>query len=121
MNGALKYAVHYYNYYANGWNWTTYPTPRMATEYGFQAMPSVHAWREAANIHDDTDWTYNSKLLANRQHHPLGNIEMLQQAASRMGFPRNVTPQQEFIDIIYLTQVGVDSSSLFIIQSDCNC
>lgn len=41
--------VHYYNYFADMWNWETYPKPRMATEYGFQALPSVHAWTTAAN------------------------------------------------------------------------
>ena len=78
----------------------------MATEYGFQAMPSVHAWREAANINDPEDWTYDSQLLANRQHHPLGNMEMLLQVESRLGSPWNATAQQYFLDMIYLTQVS---------------
>jgi len=97
--------MHYYNYYANGWNWTTYPTPRMATEYGFQAMPSLHAWRQAADVDDVDDWTLNSTLLSARQHHPMGQFEMLLQVTSRMGPPRNATPLQEFQDFIYLTQM----------------
>jgi len=43
------FVVHYYNYFDDMWNWETYPKPRMATEYGFQALPSVHAWATAAN------------------------------------------------------------------------
>ena len=104
-------SVHYYNYYANGWNWTTYPTPRMATEYGFQAMPSLHAWRQAADVDDVDDWTLNSTLLSARQHHPMGQFEMLLQVTSRMGPPRNATPLQEFQDFIYLTQVGTPMNS----------
>ena len=49
MNHGILCAVHYYNYLGNGWDWNTYPKPRMATEYGFQALPSVHAWSEAAS------------------------------------------------------------------------
>lgn len=45
----FKLPVHYYNYFGNMWNWETYLKPRMATEYGFQALPSVHAWTTAAN------------------------------------------------------------------------
>lgn len=54
--------VHYYNYFGNMWNWETYLKPRMATEYGFQALPSVHAWATAANPIGmfPTSWRYKS-------------------------------------------------------------
>ena len=80
--------MHHYNYYANAWNWTTYPRPRMATEYGFQSLPSAHAWNEAADPFQDDDWSYQGQLLDSRQHHPLGNIEMDLQIQLRLGPPR---------------------------------
>ncbi|XP_051901716.1 beta-mannosidase isoform X2 [Pristis pectinata] len=32
--------VHYYNYYKDCWDWTHFPKPRFASEYGFQSWPS---------------------------------------------------------------------------------
>ena len=95
--------VHYYNYYANAWNTSSLPRPRMATEYGFQSLPSVHAWAEATD--QSEDWTYSSKLLENRQHHPMGNMEMMMQVTNRFGQSTAADPAGQFVDLIYLTQV----------------
>ena len=77
----------------------------MATEYGFQSLPSVHAWAEAADPLDADDWSYNGALLKSRQHHPLGNFEMDLQIEMRLGAPRQNSSRQEFLDRIYLTQM----------------
>jgi len=77
----------------------------MSTEYGFQALPSVHAWSTAADSLNDDDWSYDGNLLSHRQHHPLGNFEMELQVSSRLGEPRTTTARQKFLDMIYLTQV----------------
>ncbi|KZS12421.1 Beta-mannosidase [Daphnia magna] len=98
--------VHYYNYFGNMWNWETYLKPRMATEYGFQALPSVHAWTTAANpIGQDDDWHYDGRLLFTRQHHPGGNDELVLQVEGQLGKARVTTPEQQFLDMIYLTQM----------------
>ena len=79
----------------------------MATEYGFQSLPSAHAWAAAADADSTDDWSYGGALLASRQHHPLGNFEMDLQIGTRLGSPRRTSSKQEFLDRIYLTQVRV--------------
>ncbi|XP_046449905.1 beta-mannosidase-like [Daphnia pulex] len=98
--------VHYYNYYSNGWNSSSFPKPRMSTEYGFQALPSVHSWATVADPSNDDDWSFNGALLSNRQHHPLGNFEMELQVSSRFGLPKtNLSTRRGLEDMIYLTQM----------------
>lgn len=105
--------VHYYNYYANSWNCSSFPKPRMSTEYGFQALPSVYSWATVADPSNDDDWSFNGALLSNRQHHPLGNFEMELQVNSRLGLPKsNLSTGKEkrtgLEDMIYLTQVKIE-------------
>ena len=101
--------VHYYNYYANSWNCSSFPKPRMSTEYGFQALPSVYSWATVADPSNDDDWSFNGALLSNRQHHPLGNFEMELQVNSRLGLPKsNLSTRRGLEDIIYLTQVKIE-------------
>jgi len=38
--------VHYYNYNDDCTNVTFFPTPRFASEFGFQSHPSVFSWLE---------------------------------------------------------------------------
>ena len=98
--------VHYYNYYANSWNCSSFSKPRMSTEYGFQALPSVHSWETVADPSNEDDWSFNGALLSNRQHHPLGNFEMKLQVSSRLGLPKsNLSSRKGLEDMIYLTQV----------------
>lgn len=97
--------VHYYNYYANGWNTSTLPKPRMSTEYGYQSLPSIHTWATGADPLEQDDWSYDGELLSHRQHHPLGNFEMRLQVTTRLGPPRKTSSRREFLDMIYLTQV----------------
>lgn len=104
------HTVHYYNYYSNGWNSSSFPKPRMSTEYGFQALPSVHSWATVADPSNDDDWSFNGALLSNRQHHPLGNFEMELQVSSRFGLPKtNLSTRRGLEDMIYLTQVKLNS------------
>lgn len=99
-------AVHHYNYYVNAWNTSSYPRPRMSTEYGFQALPSVHSWAAVSDSLNDDDWSFNGALLSNRQHHPLGNFEMELQVSSRFGLPKsNLSTRTGLLDMMYLTQV----------------
>lgn len=98
--------VHHYNYYVNAWNTSSYPRPRMSTEYGFQALPSVHSWAAVSDPFNDDDWSFNGALLSNRQHHPLGNFEMELQVSSRFGLPKsNLSSRTGLLDMMYLTQM----------------
>jgi beta-mannosidase len=82
----------------------------MSTEYGFQALPSVHSWATVADPSNDDDWSFNGALLSNRQHHPLGNFEMELQVSSRFGLPKtNLSTRRGLEDMIYLTQVKLNS------------
>ena len=83
------------------------PSPRMATEYGFQALPSVHAWQEAAEPlgTGSDDWDYDGRMIDFRQHHPCGNKELVIQVQNQLGPPRSTPVEQKFLDMIYLTQV----------------
>lgn len=54
---------------------------------------------------ENTDWHYDGRLLSTRQHHPGGNNELLLQVQAQLGKPRDTTPEQRFLDMIYLTQM----------------
>lgn len=53
----------------------------------------------------DDDWHYDGKLLFTRQHHPGGNNELVLQVEGQLGKARETTPEQRFLDMIYLTQM----------------
>lgn len=69
------FTVHYYNYILDSWNPNIYPTPRFASEYGYQSLPSVETFLQVTN--NISDLHINGAFLHHRQHHPLGNAEML--------------------------------------------
>ncbi|KAM3937159.1 beta-mannosidase [Leptodactylus fuscus] len=94
--------VHYYNYITDCWNWTSYPKPRFASEYGFQSWPSFSTINKVST---PEDWSYNSNFSAHRQHHDLGNEQMMIQAGLHFKMPVNVDPVKQFHDTLYLTQV----------------
>ncbi|XP_001359635.3 beta-mannosidase [Drosophila pseudoobscura] len=60
--------VHFYDYLKDGWDPGIYPTPRFASEYGFQSFPSFYSWQRSKNDDDDL-----AALMNHRQHHPLGS------------------------------------------------
>ncbi|CAH1280029.1 unnamed protein product [Diabrotica balteata] len=66
--------VHFYNYILDPFNPNFYPTPRFASEYGYQSLPSIQSWLSVTNNLSDID--INSAFMNHRQHHPLGNIEL---------------------------------------------
>ncbi|KAM4052385.1 beta-mannosidase isoform 2-T2 [Anomaloglossus baeobatrachus] len=94
--------VHYYNYMTDCWNWTTYPKPRLASEYGFQSWPSFST---IYKVSSPEDWSYSSNFSNHRQHHDSGNEQMMFQAGLHYKMPRNVDPLKQFHDTLYLTQV----------------
>eukprot|EP01102_Stenamoeba_stenopodia_P020003 TRINITY_DN7671_c0_g1_i1.p1 TRINITY_DN7671_c0_g1~~TRINITY_DN7671_c0_g1_i1.p1 ORF type:complete len:692 (-),score=133.00 TRINITY_DN7671_c0_g1_i1:976-3051(-) len=49
--------LHFYDYEHDGWNQSSFPMPRFASEYGWQSFPSFQSWAE---ISSPSDW--NQKL-----------------------------------------------------------
>ncbi|XP_066430061.1 beta-mannosidase isoform X2 [Eleutherodactylus coqui] len=94
--------VHYYNYMTDCWNWTSYPKPRLASEYGFQSWPSFSTIHK---VSVPEDWSYSSNFSSHRQHHESGNEQMMFQAALHYKMPVNKDPMKQFHDTLYLTQV----------------
>ncbi|XP_069834484.1 beta-mannosidase isoform X2 [Dendropsophus ebraccatus] len=94
--------VHYYNYMTDCWNWTSYPKPRLASEYGFQSWPSFSTLHKVSS---PEDWSYSSNFSIHRQHHDSGNEQMMYQAGLHYTMPKNIDPLKQFHDILYLTQV----------------
>ncbi|XP_063774379.1 beta-mannosidase isoform X2 [Pseudophryne corroboree] len=94
--------THYYNYMTDCWDWTSYPKPRFASEYGFQSWPSFSTLQK---ISSPEDWSYTSNFTAHRQHHASGNEQMTSQAGLHYNMPKNTDPITEFQDTLYLTQV----------------
>ncbi|XP_078660192.1 beta-mannosidase-like [Branchiostoma floridae x Branchiostoma belcheri] len=95
--------VHYYNYAADCWDWTTFPKTRFASEYGFQSWPSFHTLKNASR---EEDCTLNSAFNSHRQHHGDGNAQMMNQAKFHFALPNGGGPLQQYKDFIYLSQVS---------------
>lgn len=62
--------THYYNYLADNWDMNIYPATRFASEYGFQALPSLATMRTATN--NTEDFNIDSPYSIHRQHSPSG-------------------------------------------------
>ncbi|XP_040274156.1 beta-mannosidase isoform X2 [Bufo bufo] len=76
--------VHYYNYMTDCWNWTSYPKPRLASEYGFQSWPSFST---IYKVSTRDDWSYSGNFSTHRQHHDSGNEQMMFQAGLHYKMP----------------------------------
>ncbi|XP_071974794.1 beta-mannosidase isoform X3 [Engystomops pustulosus] len=94
--------IHYYNYMTDCWNWTSYPKPRLASEYGFQSWPSFSTIRK---VSAPEHWSYSSNFSGHRQHHDSGNEQMMFQASLHYKMPMNMDPLKQYYDTLYLTQV----------------
>eukprot|EP00026_Physarum_polycephalum_P005451 Phypoly_transcript_05485.p1 GENE.Phypoly_transcript_05485~~Phypoly_transcript_05485.p1 ORF type:complete len:496 (+),score=67.06 Phypoly_transcript_05485:433-1920(+) len=92
--------VHYYNYDDDCTNVTFFPTPRFASEFGFQSHPSMFAWLQVANA---SELSWNSSLVFHRQHHPQGNEQLL--AMMTKFFKEPTLDESGFPAFVYLTQV----------------
>ena len=70
--------VHFYNYNIKLWDWKSFPSPKFASEYGFQSYPSLEAFNQ---VLDRKDMTFPvSKALDHRQHHAGGDQAMQEQS-----------------------------------------
>jgi len=100
------FAVHYYNYLADGWNPAIYPRTRFASEFGFQSFPSIQSLR-AVTESGDLSLGLASEIIDQRQHHPGGNEELKYQVESRLmpGGQFNWDTENMFAKFTYFTQV----------------
>ncbi|XP_049828728.1 beta-mannosidase-like [Schistocerca gregaria] len=95
--------VHYYNYNDDGWNYTTFPTPRFASEYGFQSLPSIYT---LSSIAVPSDLSVGSELMQRRQHHLNGYEEMAQQISRHLPLPEDYDTEENFRTFIYFSQIN---------------
>ncbi|XP_064391180.1 beta-mannosidase-like isoform X2 [Halichondria panicea] len=94
--------THRYNYDDFCTDDTKFPTPRFASEFGFQSYPS---FASLAKISTKVDWSNDSPLMNHRQHHPNGNQEMDAQMKMFFRSPNNSDTAVQFQDFVYLSQV----------------
>lgn len=94
--------THFYSYVNDCWDWTQFPRTRFASEYGFQSWPSFST---LSKVSKSEDWSYNSSFSAHRQHHELGNTQMLLQAGLHFILPNSTDALKHYRDSLYITQV----------------
>ncbi|XP_072898425.1 beta-mannosidase isoform X2 [Hemitrygon akajei] len=94
--------VHYYNYCKDCLDWTYFPKPRFASEYGFQSWPSFSTLERVSSAED---WNFNSSFVNHRQHQTAGNALLLKQIQLHFKLPQAKDPLQNFKNTLYLSQV----------------
>ncbi|CAH1988660.1 unnamed protein product [Acanthoscelides obtectus] len=94
--------VHYYNYVLNPLNANILPIPRFASEYGLQSLPALETWLTATSNYYDL--FINSEFVTHRQHHPLGNGEILAMINREFHLP-HATDQRYVESVIYFSQL----------------
>ena len=80
-----------------------YPRPRFVSEYGFQSYPSILSFIPVINEMSDLD--FDSPYMLHRQHHPDGNIQLLNQIRMHFKLPNNTNKVTRFDNLIFLTQI----------------
>ena len=76
--------VHYYNYDADCEDPSTYPAARFVSEHGVQSFASLRAYR---NVTLPSDWHRDSALMAYRNRHQLGHVQMHDQLQRHFRVP----------------------------------
>ncbi|XP_062378583.1 beta-mannosidase [Sardina pilchardus] len=94
--------THFYSYLRDCWDWRQFPRTRFASEYGFQSWPSFST---LSKVSKPDDWDYVSSFSEHRQHHEMGNSEMLLQAALHYILPNSTDALKQYRDNLYITQV----------------
>ncbi|KAK6101607.1 Glycosyl hydrolases 2 TIM barrel domain family protein [Brugia pahangi] len=76
--------IHFYNEIDDLWKDSTYQIPRCSSEYGVQSFPRKETMLKWLN---ETDWSYTSKAVRRRQHHPGGFLAQLSMIFSHFRIP----------------------------------
>ena len=116
--------MHFYGYTNDTWDPNTYPIARFMSETGVQSAPSLDSWHQVTqNI---SDLQYGSAFYQHREHSPNKVNDILyvhrtlskdfllnnalfffsNQIKSNLPLPVTSNPLQEFIHMIYLTQIN---------------
>ncbi|XP_064595240.1 beta-mannosidase-like [Liolophura sinensis] len=94
---------HFYDYLSDLWDVSKFPILRFASEYGIQSWPSLET---LSKVSEPSQWDYWSDWCAHRQHHPMGNVEMMSEIIRHFSLTFNPDKKQRFEDTIYLTQIN---------------
>lgn len=97
--------VHFYNYIFDSWDSNVYPITRFASEYGYQAFPSINTMLKVANM---SDLVIGGTFIDHIQHHPLGNLEMPLLMRHRLPLPSSsaVTKEQYTRAYLFYSQIA---------------
>lgn len=94
--------VHHYDYLSDSFDWTSYPSARFASEYGFQSYPSFGA---LAMITNSSDWKYPlTPNILHRQHRLSGEFEIKLQIKAHFN-EVDSGGVDKFKSFIYLSQL----------------
>jgi len=88
----------------NGWDPSSFPLPRLMSEYGVQSLPSYSTLNEVYKFPDDAGMF--SDLNNHRQHHGNGNQEIVDEIENNLQLPQLADPVQNFKAYIYLSQIN---------------
>eukprot|EP01114_Cavostelium_apophysatum_P010650 TRINITY_DN2464_c0_g1_i1.p1 TRINITY_DN2464_c0_g1~~TRINITY_DN2464_c0_g1_i1.p1 ORF type:complete len:818 (+),score=180.58 TRINITY_DN2464_c0_g1_i1:25-2478(+) len=95
--------LHFYDYNFMCTNVSAMPSPRFASEYGFQSFPSMFSWDPVTDPNED--WYRDSPLMNHRQHHPNGTEQLVAEVDMHFTLVNDTdTKFGAFGDWIYLTQ-----------------
>lgn len=97
--------VHCYLYDSDNWDFTSYKRPRFMSEFGLQSWPSALTMSE---VFPTSEWSYDSDMSINRNHHPDGQDQMLQQIAMHFHLPptSKLSSYVSWSYMLWLTQVN---------------
>ena len=82
---------------------SVFPLGRFTSEYGWQSYPSLETLRQVSS-EALGDWHWNSTLMMERQHHPHGNPELVEQDLMFFKAPPDDGSADSFEAFIYQTQ-----------------
>ncbi|XP_065941841.1 beta-mannosidase isoform X3 [Magallana gigas] len=94
--------IHDYRYMDPFFDPSVYRVPRMASEYGLQSLPS---YETLADVYAEEDMDLCSDMSEHRQHHPLGNVQLMAEVILYLNLPNSPDKKQKFKDTIYVTQI----------------
>jgi beta-mannosidase len=78
--------VHFYDYVHDCWNTSYFPSPRFASEYGYQSYPSFNALLAVSDAAAG-DHAMDSAWMKHRMHHPDGLAQMRGQLDMHWAYP----------------------------------
>ena len=88
----------------NGWEPSSFPLPRLMSEYGVQSLPSYSTLAEVYKFPEDANMF--SDLNNHRQHHGNGNQEIIDEIQNNLKLPQLTDPVENFMSYIYLSQLN---------------